>query len=302
MSREAASATSSAIRIVRECLAGSIDYAGLFPPAALDMRTAVRNYDAYRAGADAALLGGFVVPVSRLDELEAELEALDLRGLGASAVAGANPSADVVAASAFNARVSRTKVDAIEAKADRPAAIYELASRASADFEVFVELPLDGALELLVDAVHAVGARAKIRTGGVTTEAFPSSKSVVRFMRACLDAGVAFKATAGLHHPITGTYALTYAPDSPRGAMFGFLNVFLAAAFLAGGASDADAARLLDERDPSGFSFSEEGAEWRGQRVDFGRLASTHASAFGSFGSCSFSEPVGELRNLALLS
>jgi len=184
---------------------------------------------------------------------------------------------------------------------DRPAAIYELASKVSANVDVFVELPLDGALESLVDAVRAVGVRAKIRTGGVTTEAFPNARSVARFMRACLDAGVPFKATAGLHHPITGTYALTYAADSPRGVMFGFLNVFLAAAFLADGMSDEDAARLLDDRDASAFSFRDDGAEWRGRHIDADRLASTHARVFGSFGSCSFNEPVGELRGLALL-
>ncbi|HEY2163768.1 MAG TPA: hypothetical protein VGH04_07260, partial [Gemmatimonadaceae bacterium] len=138
---------------------------------------------------------------------------------------------------------------------------------------MFVELPLDGELELLVDAARAVGARAKIRTGGVTTEAFPSAPSVVRFMRACLDGGVPFKATAGLHHPVTGTYALTYAPDSPRGTMFGFLNVFIAAAFLATGMSDEDAARLLDDREPSAFVFGEQGVEWRGHRVDAANLA-----------------------------
>ena len=35
----------------------------------------------------------------------------------------------------------------------------------------------------------------------------------------------------GLHHPIRAERALTYAPDSPRATMHGFLNVFAAAAF-----------------------------------------------------------------------
>ncbi len=155
---------------------------------------------------------------------------------------------------------------------------------------------------MLVDAVRAVRARAKVRTGGITTEAFPSARSVVRFMRACLDAVVPFKATAGLHHPVTGTYPLTYAPDSPRGTMFGFLNVFLAAAFLTMGMSDEDATRLLDDRDASAFVFGEDGVEWRGRRLDTAHLAATHERVFGSFGSCSFREPVDDLRSMALLS
>ncbi|HEV8447776.1 MAG TPA: hypothetical protein VGQ44_13185 [Gemmatimonadaceae bacterium] len=291
-----------ASRVVRNCLAGAIDYAGLFPPAALDMRTAVRNYASYRAGDDAALLGRFVVPVARLNELVGELDSLDARNVSASAVLGPNLSADCETVAAFNMPPARARVDAIEAKAERPGAIYELVSKASPNLDVFVELPLEGELESLVAAVRAVGARAKIRTGGVTTGAFPSARSVVRFMRACLDAAVPFKATAGLHHPVTGTYALTYAPDAPRGVMFGFLNVFLAAAYLGQGMSDEDAARLLDDRDASAFSFGDDGAEWRGRHIDADRLASTHARAFGSFGSCSFNEPVGELRGLALLS
>jgi hypothetical protein len=292
----------SAAGIVRKVLAGAIDYAGLFPPAALDMRTAVRNYASYRTGDDATLLGRFVVPAGRLSEFSAELDALDARGVRASAVLGSNPAADVELALAFNVRGGRATIDAIEAKVDRPDTIYELTSKGASRVDVFVELPIDGELELLVDAARAAGARAKIRTGGVTADAFPAARSVVRFMRACLDAGVPFKATAGLHHPITGTYPLTYAPGSARGTMFGFLNVFLAAAFLASGMSDDDAGRLLDDEHASAFSFGDEGAEWRGHRVDAAGLASTHLRVFGAFGSCSFSEPVGELRNLALLS
>jgi len=304
MTRGAPSAAGAASRIVRDFLAGAIDYAGLFPPAALDMRTAIRNYASYRAGGDASLLGRFVAPAARLGELAEELESLDERGdtIKVSAVLAANVATDVESVIAFNARVSRAAVDSIETKADRPGAIYEIASGRSATLEVFVELPLDGELELLVDAVRAVGARAKVRTGGVTTEAFPRARSVVRFMRACLDAGVPFKATAGLHHAVTGPYALTYAPDSPRGTMFGFLNVFLAAAFLAAGMSDEDATRLLDDRDASAFVLAEQGVEWRGRHVDAATLAATHARVFGSFGSCSFREPVGDLQAMALLT
>jgi hypothetical protein len=304
MTREAPSAAGAAARIVRDCLAGAIDYAGLFPPAALDMRTAIRNYASYRVGDDASLLGRFVAPTARLRELAEELESLDRPGetIKVSAVLGANLAADIQSVIAFNSRVSRATVDSIEAKADRPGAIYELAAGEAKKLEVFVELPLDGELELLVDAVRAVGARAKVRTGGVTTEAFPSARSVVRFMRACLDAVVPFKATAGLHHPVTGTYALTYAPDSPRGPMFGFLNVFLAAAFLTMGMSDEDAIRLLGDRDASAFGFGEQGVEWRRHHIDTAHLAATHERVFGSFGSCSFREPIDDLRSMALLS
>ncbi len=78
--------------------------------------------------------------------------------------------------------------------------------------------------------------------------------------------------------------------------MFGFLNVFLAAAFLHHGMSDADVVRLLDEREPEAVRFSGDAVEWRGHRLDEGAIAAARAAGIAAFGSCSFTEPVGELR------
>ena len=96
----------------------------------------------------------------------------------------------------------------------------------------------------LIAAMAGTGAHAKIRTGGVTPEAFPQATSVARFIHACAMADVGFKATAGLHHPVRGEFNLTYEPACPRGVMYGFLNVFMAAAL-------AMSARLgVEELDP----------------------------------------------------
>lgn len=56
---------------LRTLVAGAVDYAGLFPPAALDMGASVSNYARYVAGEHAWMLGRFVVSVSRLDEFDA---------------------------------------------------------------------------------------------------------------------------------------------------------------------------------------------------------------------------------------
>ena len=58
---------------LRALLAGIVDYAGLFPPAGLDMPAAVRNYASYRTDDHAWMLGRFVVPASRLGKCDAAL-------------------------------------------------------------------------------------------------------------------------------------------------------------------------------------------------------------------------------------
>src|SRR5689334_20312710 len=45
-----------------------VDYAGLFPPAALSMSEAVINYATYRNSNYSWMLGRFVLPVAHLDE------------------------------------------------------------------------------------------------------------------------------------------------------------------------------------------------------------------------------------------
>ncbi len=54
--------------VIRTLIAGMIDYAGLFPPAALDMKTVVRNYALYADGEESWALGRLIVPVGRLPE------------------------------------------------------------------------------------------------------------------------------------------------------------------------------------------------------------------------------------------
>jgi len=147
----------------------------------------------------------------------------------------------------------------------------------------------------LLDAFRSHGLRAKIRTGGVTPEAFPAVPDIAKFLRACKAKGVAFKATAGLHHPVRCVKPLTYEPDAPTGTMHGFLNVFLAAAML----DHAEA--VLEEKDPWAFSFDDEGVTWRDQSVSTAALTLLRRDFAISFGSCSFEEPIEDLRELGWL-
>ncbi len=237
-------------RSLRVLLEKLIDYAGLFPPAALSMQDAVRNYARYREGEHAWALGRFVVPKDRVEEVPAEFP---LSVLG----------------------VDEVKADDLEHAAT--GAFVEISDTA------------------LLPELKKRGLRAKVRTGGLTADAFPSTSDVANFIRACHAAGVAFKATAGLHHPLRCVRSLTYEVNAPVGTMHGFLNVFLAAAM----PDHAD--EILIEEDPHAFSFDDDGASWRDQRVTTSELATMRRERAISFGSCSFEEPVADLRELGWL-
>jgi len=283
---------------LRALLTDLIDYAGLFPPAALPMHEAVANYAAYRASDDAWALARFVVPVERLEEFATAADA-HLRDapwrLSALAHAGHN---HVIRD--FNTRLAgRAEIDVVEARAatvDEVHALSPLAALAT----VYAEVPVRGDPDALVAAIAACGLRAKIRTGGVVADAFPTAEQVARFLATCARHRVALKATAGLHHPLRGEYALTYDAGAPRGTMFGFLNVFLAAAFAQHGLPEPELAVLLEERDPHAIIVRDDSITWRTQRLTTEMLAADRAAFAISFGSCSFREPLDDLSALPL--
>ena len=131
--------------------------------------------------------------------------------------------------------------------------------------------------------------------------AIPSAQGVLAFIETCAILALPFKATAGLHHAIRGQYPLTYENDAPRGKMFGYLNVFLTAAFVRAGLPEPALLDLLQEEDPASVSFNEKGVSWRGNFADARTLSDTRKSLAVSFGSCSFTEPVDEAKQLHLI-
>src|SRR5687767_279114 len=120
-------------------LRSSIDYAGLFPPAGLDMSRAVRNYAEYLSGPHAWALGRFVLPASRIEEFEAAAADLLPRDAAASpwriaALLGGDAAADVHEIGELNCRhaaegAGAVTADVVEAKADSPDAVGRLLSR-----------------------------------------------------------------------------------------------------------------------------------------------------------------------------
>ena len=286
---------------------GLIDYAGLFPPAAHNMAETVRRYARYRLGRDASALGRFVVPAARLMEWEQSLAALpaDARGRDAwrlTALVALPAAKELAAVAGFNQREStgldfQARVSSIEVKVTSPEDVRRVASQAPTGVEVFFECA-PGDLKSLLEDIRAAGGGAKIRTGGLVPSAIPPPGAVAEFVADCVAAAIPFKATAGLHHPVRAEHALTYEPDSPRAVMHGFLNVFVAATLAHACGLDAGGVLpILEETSAGAFRFSDAGLAWRNFSATVEHIARARDLA-RSFGSCSFEEPIADLKAL----
>jgi hypothetical protein len=298
------------LKAIAALLDGLVDYAGLFPPASEDMRPALESYASYLDSSDRKALGRFIVPLRRLKELEDAGNDLFPRDPDSEPWRLSVLVADDVHAAAeemlkFNCDHSSESlaghvvIDVAELKASTPAEIESQREEIPRSFTTYFEIPTKGDVSPLVKALSRVSSRAKIRTGGVTPEAFPPAEEIINFIATCRRERVPFKATAGLHHPIRGTYRLTYEPDTPTGKMYGFLNVFLAASLVYAGESEETALAVLQEEDPLAFSFSDDAIVWRDMRVEAEQIQASRADFAIAFGSCSFREPVDEIENLA---
>lgn len=301
---------------VRVLLDSIVDYAGLFPPASVSMATAVRNFAHYRASTNGWMLGRFICPAQSLSQFSDEAEQYLPRDAGAIAwqlsVTGSGDCVqDMASIAAFNERhrvcfdECSATVDAYEAKASSVDDVRRIHANVPVTLQTFVEVPLAGDPVPMVEAIAACGRRAKMRTGGIAPEAFPTAEQIAHFLVACAHTGVAAKATAGLHHPLRDVFRLTYEEDSPRSLMFGYLNVFLATALVGSGASTRDVIAMLEEREASHITFDATHCFWSGgskpYALDRAFLAQMRDRGLVSFGSCSFTEPVQETRALGWL-
>ncbi|MGH3132847.1 MAG: hypothetical protein ACRDNY_03740 [Gaiellaceae bacterium] len=231
-----------------------IDHAALFPPASLPLPDAVKEDRRARASRSSFVLARFVCPASRLGELP------DV-GRGVSVVLDGPLEAD-------------RRVEAVEAPAG-----YDLGAGVPSAASVYVEVALDDALEERLDALAANGLGAKVPCGGASV---PDRSALARFLRACAERGLPFKATAGLHHALR------------RDGEHGFLNLLAAVVF-----GDEEAA--LHEADPSAIALDSESFTWRGRCANPDELAKARRDRLHSIGSCSFFEPVEELESLGVL-
>jgi hypothetical protein len=289
---------------VRAFFSDIIDYAGLFPPANLPLDRALANYAKYRASSDAWMLGRFVIPAARLAELKPLLAQATMRAPITLSVLGHGSEtgeafrsglvADLEAVNTLR-QDAAAAIDAYEVKLP-PSVLRTLAAEGlhwPVGMSAFCEVsPAD-----VPSAVAEIGAGVKLRCGGLAASDFPEPAQVARVITACRDNRLPLKFTAGLHHPIR------HFDRALQTKMHGFINVFGAGILARASYLTEDKVRaILEEEDPSNFGFDEIGFGWKDHHVLLDEIIAARREFVVSFGSCSFDEPRGDLRELGLLT
>ena len=301
---------------LRVLLAHSLDYAGLFPPTTLTLETALKNHATYLRSSDAWMLSTFVLPIGKFADAAWFISEFDQNC--------------PLRISALGAKTTNT-IDFLEELKTAVRGIREFSGECK-NFVLIdqLEIPLPPGVEretlakmrevigdlrvrtfweaLTEDAERTISLLAehnsrtngqplsfKLRTGGVTPDAFPSSMQIAKALVAGARQGVAMKFTAGLHHPIR------MFRDEVNAKMHGFLNV-LGAGLLAieHGWDERQTCIMLEDENANSFHFDETVFGWRDWKISSAKIEK-HRRFITSFGSCSFDEPRQDLRALKLL-
>lgn len=286
-------------------LEGLFDYAGLFPPAALPMEEALREYARHVANPDESwVVDAFVCPVAWLPDLLAmpaaeQDEPFAVSILGTS-IEGLRQDERAIAA--FAEQAGDRFVPSVYEVKTGPAApdagsLRKLGRTEMVDL-VYLEVPWTDEMENTLVAIAESDQDflcVKARAGGLEPPAFPSTEQLATFLKACNDLELPYKLTAGLHHPIRQF------DEGVQAWMHGFLNV--AAAGMLGFEHDLTVSEmkdLLELTDPGAFVFSDSTLSVGALTIDLEGIEA-YRGLFLAIGSCSIREPLDDLAALGLL-
>jgi hypothetical protein len=222
-----------------------IDDAALFPPGNAPMDEAVPAHLSLRAGPLRELVGPFLCPASRIPELLTALPGDRSLEIGLIVDTGLDSVGEATTAARADARVRTVMVEVpVPPGSDLAAGAaraveqveqleqLEQLGQTGPDIRLHVELPRSAGWRQALDVLADAGRGAKLRTGGLTQELFPSDAELAAFVLACRERAVPFKCTAGLHH------AVRYTDPDTGFRHHGVLNILVATAkAVTGGAS-----------------------------------------------------------------
>ena len=306
-----------------ELLADRLDYAGLFPPAGLPMESAFRNYAAYQRHEHSWLLGRFVCPAGRLTELGGLVAQWPEESPLRLSVVGhpmkdpdyrPRVAADLELLRSFQVQHrQRVQIETFETSL---APLIALLNESGVTIllqglrKQFVSADLSRLtvfLEFLLAPNVAVWARAcksasdvdlqfglKFRFSGVEVTVIPASGEVARMIAACRDAGCVWKATAGLHQPMSAR------DDIGHTRSFGFVSLFAAATLAeVHKLPQPQIDEILQESSAENLRFHVTNFAWREISASNSQIAAARQRGPLSFGSCSFEEPIAGLIDFA---
>ena len=318
-------------------MSGIIDYAGLFPPAELSLDTSIQKYSKYRKDDDAWILSRYIIPASRLSELNPYKEtifrdgkpfAFSVLGKGTETVSEYREHLEVLAKQVeqFHAEhADRVTTDILEIKipreavfandADLLAKVYsETVDRLDESedlpnqvfFEGFFEENWKKEIGLVLETLQNFNQNFDGRT--VQEAGFKLRCGGVEAHMFPSVEEVVFALNKARKHNVAMKctaglhHPIRHYADSVQTKMHGFLNVFGGAMLsYAHNLTEEELAKIIREEDPEQFSFTEEGFHWKDLTVPTEEISELRDVALVSFGSCSFDEPREDLRKLDLL-
>lgn len=242
------------------------DDAALFPPARRPMAEALRAHHQAAAGPHKRLVGPFLCPVSRLEELDA-------------CVASGLPRPTTVGVIAYDLGRAGRRPAAVRGLVQFEAPLGTKLPDLGGRVLRYLEIPQGGKVHEALNAIAGLGARAKLRCGGMSREDVPSAERVADVLVGCVERGLKLKATAGLHQPFTTV--------GPLGRRYGFVNLLAAAACARTGGFRSQVAGILTLEEPDALGLVE-------------RLGRARELLM-SVGTPSIDEPVAALTSRGLL-
>ena len=278
-----------------------IDYAGIFPPAALSPSVALEQYRAYRSGVEDWILGSLAWSCNTLSDLGSLLtpnDEVELALIGRPSttwdswqdarlqdVEDVNMLLEKCPGAA--AATYESRIDDLSHVTDAMNSLRSLGK----ETDIYIELPWDQPIDdALAELAAEEWVRVKFRTGGKTKDAYPSPVQLASILKQCIDLEIEFKLTAGLHAPIAHL-------DKQGVLSHGFLSVLFATSLaFQDDASVNEMAEVLDAQDPSLWSLKK-GLSYAGKTLSEEELNNAR-SFFSSFGSCSIEEPLAGLQRL----
>jgi hypothetical protein len=294
---------------LKQLLSSIVDYAGIFPPAQLNLPEAMLMYDRAQSSSEQWMLNQFVLPASRLQDWIKLLPTLPPsphpKGWCLSVILSQNWSAELDMIEQLTQvavlHQHNTRISAWEIAPLAPDEIKAVRLHLPAEAIAFWEIPVGADLAPYLPVLQQTGMAAKLRTGGITSAAFPDCAQLSQSILSLAKANIPFKATAGLHHALRGDYRITYDSNSVSTTMHGFLNVALLAAFALQQTITFDQAlALLEESSIAAFQFTHTAITWRDRSLSLLEIDRSRKQFFRSFGSCSFQEPIDDLNHLKL--